>query len=177
MILCFSRPKNTILVVALSLLLGLLALPSKADDTALPARLNAALTLKIASYELHLSNQKHISILVLNDLELSKYLKERIGTKIGNSTLSYVNHDSDINNYTPDIIFVGQQNKLNNTLSYAHKNKVLTITKGKKLALSGVVLTLYDDEGIPGIILNLGASKENDLTWNPEILNFASTIK
>ena len=168
-----TRPLNLIIII----FIGFLALPISAQDNALPTTLNAALTIKIASFETALNNKKNISILVINDKALHQQFKRQVGRNIAGGVLMDAFHDSDINQHKPDIIFIGRSKSSADIILYAEKNNVLTITSKKSLAEQGIALALFDDEGSPGILLNLVASRKHRLNWNPEILDFVSLLK
>ncbi len=146
----------------------------------LPAPLTSALMLKIVELEQSLSEGQKLTIAVINDKPLARILLSRQGKAIKNSQLNKIlpiNNLSELREVIPDIIFVGRTSSTKNIIKFANTHNILTITENIEAVSQGVILALYNNEGIPGILLNLSASKANGFQWQPEILNVASILK
>lgn len=144
----------------------------------LPTPLTAALMLRISELEKNISSGQSITIVVINNQSLAKLLENKKGTVIGNKSyikdVIHLNNIKNLENYNANIIYVGRTEQMDTILDYAKTQQAITISSDINSIEQGIVLSLYDNEGIPGILLNLTASKSNSLNWNPDILNIVA---
>jgi len=159
-----------------SLLIGLLLTPL-AQAKPLPTQMTGAIILKLMQLEARSDTPNALNILVINDPNLAKYLDSKIGTKVGQMTLTQVWLDTAPSQKKPNIIYINTNKQLEKTIAYAKNIKALTISNDITQAKSGVVLFIYDDEGLPGIALNVDASKLMGYKWDPKILDISKAIR
>ncbi|WP_075186492.1 YfiR family protein [Teredinibacter haidensis] len=143
----------------------------------LPAPLMAALLVKVASFERQTSSKQNIVIQVINDDHLAKQLQTYIGQSIGQGKIIEIVSRSQAITETTDIVFVGRTSRLIDLLAETRKKNILTFTGHKTLAYEGVIVGLFDNEGVPGILLNLISSRESGLRWETDILDFVTLIE
>ncbi len=165
--------------LTLTLSLGLI-LPNLSFAQDLPTPLTSALMLKIVELEQNLSAGKQLTIMVINDPALAKTLKTRQGKAVKDSLLASViaiEKLSEAGDNIPDILFIGRTKNTKDVIAFANKHKILTVTGDSNAVYQGMILAFYNNEGVPGILLNLPASKANGFQWQPEILNVVSVVK
>ena len=141
-----------------------------------PANIVAALAIKIFGFNNKLNGD--LTIYVIGDQDVANELKKGIGKSIGKGTLKDVIVGDDIPTAKPSILFIGDASKVNGALEYTRANKILSVTGITDLVSKGVTLGIgIGDDNKPKILLNLSASVEEDLDWNPAIMKVAKTIK
>ena len=153
-----------------------LLLISQTHAKPLPTQMTGAIILKLMQLEARSDTPRELNILIINDSDLVKYLRTKLGTKIGKMTLTQVWLDKAPNQETPNIIYVNSSKQLEKTIAYAKEINALTISNDITQAKSGVVLFIYDDEGMPGIAINIDASKRMGYKWDSKILNISKAI-
>ncbi|MDN3640540.1 YfiR family protein [Simiduia curdlanivorans] len=166
---------NAVQILAVALI-SLLLIPL-AHAKPLPTQMTGAIILKLMQLEASSDTSNTLNILVINDPSLAKYLSSKVGTKVGKMTLTQVWQDTAPSQKTPNIIYINTNKQLEKTMAYAKGIKALTISNDLNLAKSGVVLFIYDDEGLPGIALNIDASKRMGYKWDAKILEISKAIQ
>ncbi|BFM12418.1 hypothetical protein R50072_25710 [Simiduia litorea] len=161
----------------LAALLVSLLLISQAHAKPLPTQMTGAIILKLMQLEARSDAPSELNILIINDPDLVKYLRTKVGAKIGNMTLAKVWLNVAPNQETPHLIYLNSSKQLEKTIAYAKDINALTISNDISQAKSGVVLFIYDDEGMPGIAMNIGASKLMGYKWDPKILKISRAIQ
>ena len=161
-------------ICCLSVLFSLALLPFNTFAKPLPSSLTAALLVKVANYEHSLTLKDDINILVINDKAVADTLLDKIGVQIAGGKLQGVKHVERYSGEEADIIFIGRMKGAEQLVEKLALKSILTVSGDDRLLEDGVVLCLYDNEGVPGILLNLESSKKSGLLWNPDILNFAT---
>lgn len=143
-----------------------------------PASVAAAMLLKVAVFEKNVSSTGEINIFVLGADEVADELKKGVGKPVGKSTLKSVDTGSDLPSSKPTILFCGDAAKLDDVLGYCKSNKVLSVTGAPENVSKGIALGFgVGEDNKPKILLNLTASSECGLDWNPAILKVAQTVK
>lgn len=143
-----------------------------------PPPVAAALTLKVAAFEQHLSTTDRISIYVLNSEEVAAELKKGIGTRIGEATLTYVESGDTLPDYIPSLLYMGEGCDLFKALAYTRNHEIMSVTHIDDYSSRGVTVCLgVGQDGKPQIILNLTSTVEEGLSWNPAIMKVAKTVK
>lgn len=158
-------------VLAALMFLGVFATPSFAQSP--PPELQAALFTKLLAYYTNLGDAPFI-IHVVGAPEVAAALRKSKGAAVGKATLADVSESDGPPTNGAKVIYVGKSAKACTAYSYA--NHVLTITGDEKLVSEGVTLGVKIEAGKPKILLNLSATKAEDINWNPAILKVASTI-
>lgn len=169
-----KRAAHICVRIILSFLLGVsLSLNARP----LPAPLTAALILKISALEKQTREKKTLTIQVINDEELANYLIEHEGESFGNQTIGNVINGDTLGKQQPDIIFVGRGKSLDAITRYAIAHKIPTFSDDVALVNKNIVMAVYDNEGVPGIVLNQRLSQQHQLLWDPKILNFVKLVE
>jgi hypothetical protein len=151
-------------------------LNAQTENTSPP--IAAALTIKVAAFEKHLSTTDEISIFVLKSDEVASELMKGIGTKIGNATLTRVESGDTLPDNIPSLLFIGEGSDLFKTLAYTRNQKIMSVTHINDYSSKGVTICLgVGQDGKPQIILNLTSTIEEGLSWNPAIMKVAKTVK
>jgi len=138
-----------------------------------PPKLQAALFMKLLGFYTNLGSGD-FTIHVVGSPGVASELKGNIGKKIGKAKLSAVSEGEGPPTNGAKVIYVGKSVKA--ITDYSQANKVLTITGLPKFVNEGVTLGVTIEAGKPKILLNLSATKAEDVNWNPAILKVASTV-
>jgi hypothetical protein len=155
---------------------GWIAVAANVCARPLPTELTSALLLKAVELETRLGAKDALTILVLGNRELFSALRARRRDVIGTGNLQEILRDELPTKAKPDVIFIGRHTDLTAILEYAQRHQILTVSDNIALASRGVAMILYDDDGLPGILLNITVSKQRGLVWKPEILEFVEPI-
>jgi len=169
--------KLRIMSVIISIFALITTLYLHAQTTDAPPNVAAALTMKLVSLEKKISAGGDITIYVISAPKVADELKKGIGKKIGKATLKNVESGSDLPAAKPTFIFVGKKADVSTAIEYSRKNKILSVTGTLDYVNQGVSLGIGVGGGKPKIVLNLSASVEESLDWNPAIMKVAKTIK
>ena len=62
-------------------------------------------------------------------------------------------------------------------IEYARQHGALSVTENRQNLESGVSLVIFNDEGMPGIVLNNASSILEGKKWNPDILEVADLFE
>jgi hydroxyethylthiazole kinase-like sugar kinase family protein len=157
----------------LLLVLILFVSPTTAQEQA-PARIQAALFMKLLAYYTNLGSEP-FTIHVVGSPDIVKELKGYIGKNAGKAKLKDVTTGSGPPSGSAQVVYVGQDAKA--LTAYCQSNKVLSITGDPVLVNEGVTLGISIENKKPKILLNLSSTKAEDINWNPQILKVASTIE
>jgi hypothetical protein len=143
-----------------------------------PASIAAAMALKVVGFEKGMDKGGDITIYVLGANDVADELKKGVGKPVGKANLKEVLAGDNLPATKPTILFLGNAAKFDAAIQYTHANKVLSVTGLPELASKGISLGFgVGDDNKPKILLNLSASVEEGLDWNPAILKVAQTIK
>ncbi|QTA89162.1 YfiR family protein [Desulfonema magnum] len=148
-----------------------------ADIQKAPEQIQAAIFVKLLSFNEGLNNGGDISIHVIEDPHFAAEMKTIIGEKIGRSKLAIVSESSDLPSEKPSVIYIGDASKLDTVIRYTRANKVLSITGIPELVIRGVSLGVGISGRKPQILLNLSSSKAEDISWNHAILKVSTTFE
>ncbi len=145
----------------------------------LPQRLAAPILIKVISLEEMTSSKDNIDLFVAGNKLIAEYLQKRINTSIGQARLNSVSTQFSDDMEPPDVIYVGNVSDSYFSLlsNYAIKHKVMIVSEAPESISKQVAVAIYDNEGIPGILLNLSTSKKLALKWNPDILKVVDVYK
>jgi hypothetical protein len=147
-------------------------------ETDLPAKLAAALVLKIASFEKRVAKAGDITVFVVNDSELEQELKKLVGQSIGSSKLAKVLGGDSLPSSPPDIMVIGNSPSAIDAVNYAKSTKTLSMTSSAAALKNGVAVGLVLGENKkPKILLNINTSTASSLKWNPAIMKVAKVVK
>ena len=142
-----------------------------------PVSIQAALFCKLLVFNQEISTGSSISIYIVGASDFANEMQQVLGKKIGKSKITSILEGTGLPDYKPSIIYVGNTSKADALIVYARQNKVLTITGIPELVSAGVTLGLGVLNQKPRILLNILASKEEGINWNPTIFKIAVITK
>lgn len=161
-----------------------LSLKSFADSMAVPAKLQAALFLKILSYDRKIKGDIKIGILSgsgKGDIEQS--FQSLQGQKINGNSFSLTDISlgelSSMKSKGIDVLYVTPDNKgnLSSITRASRSNGVLTITGVPDYVEDGISVGIGLKSGKPDIMVNLSASKDEDRDLSSQLLKLCTVIK
>ena len=143
-----------------------------------PANVVAAMLVKVINFEKNIANSGDITVYVLDAPDVVAELKKAIGMSVGKSTLKTVTSGNTLPADKPSLIYFDDASRLNAVIGYTHGNNILSATGHPDLVEKGATLGFgIGDDNKPKIFLNLNASLEEELDWNPAILKIAKIVK
>ncbi len=144
-----------------------------------PIQIQAALFVKLLSFNKGISHGGDIYIHVIDNAALAAELQQIIGEKIGNATLTAVDASNQLpsGDRKPSAVYVSEDAGLAKILDYTSTNKVLSITGTPDLVAKGVTLGVGILNQKPHIFLNISSSKKEGVEWNPAILKVSTIIE
>lgn len=161
-------------------LAGLLQVPVTCSVYAAdaPPKIAAAIIVKLAAFEQKMmSVEGDIAIQVLGSSEVGDALKTFTGNSIGKRKLASITVNDLLPTEKPDILWLTDETKINETINYTRKEHVLSVTNKPELVKQGISLGIgIGDDGKPTILINIAASKKEGLKWNPAILKMATIV-
>ena len=141
-----------------------------------PAAVQAAIFLKLMAFDKTIISGGDITIYVVGSPDFAAEMKKAVGKPVGAATIAKVSEGTGAPSEKPSIIYIGSESSISDLLAYTKANKILSITGNPALISKDVSLTVGVSEGKPKIMLNLSASKDEGIDWNPAILKVAATI-
>jgi len=151
-------------------------LPAENFEAA-PVNIQTSLFLKLLVFNKDISQDDKVSVYVIGNPDFAAEMKKEIGTKIGKATLSDVAEGVNLPSQKPSVIYLGDISKLDEIIRYTRENKLLSITGIPDLVSKGISLGVGISDGKPKVLLNMSASKEEDIPWNPAILKISTIFK
>ncbi len=142
-----------------------------------PVSVQAAIFLKLLEFDKNISSGGSINVYVVGSSEFAAAMKQAVGKAVGGATIGKVVEGAGLPADKPSVIYIGTASALGEIQKYTTTNKILSISGLPELASKGVTLTVGISEGKPKIMLNLTASKDEGIDWNPAILKVAATVK
>lgn len=153
-------------------IVGLMGAPALAAPDAAPAKLQAALIMKLLPLYSNLGN-KPFTIHVIGADDVASMLRGSLGQSAGKAKLAKVT-TGDTPSAGAQVVYIGKD-AVSGT-AWTQSNKALSITGDPNLVTSGVTLGIAMEAGKPKIFLNLTSSKAEGADWNPAILKVAETL-
>ena len=135
----------------------------------LPPKLTAAILVKLATFESKAAEKSTLRVHVISDAALFNELKN--GT--WKTTLVEVSFGPSIPSTGVDVIFISRSTDLDLAIDYSRSNRAIAATDDPRLAKNGASLAVFDDQGLPGILINAAASKAAGLHWKADIMQIA----
>ncbi len=165
--------KRVLVLFAAWVAVGLSGLCAK--DGILPDSLSAAIIVKVLAFESSEHRSASIRIHVMDNEKLARQLDKFRGSSIGDRNLVEVSYGSSLV-AGADVVIVSSKSSLKEAIDYATANGAIMVTNNPELQESGAALIVYDDEGLPGILLDRAVAKRDGLYWKPEILQIARIV-
>ncbi len=175
-----SKPKLSARVwatVTASVLLTSLFTWSRADEP-LP-NVAASLGLKILSLQKQFAGKPEgITIFVLGDNNVAKAFLSLAEQSIGTMRLARVLSGDELPPEKPDILFIGDKDKVQEAIKYTRANGVLSMARTEKFIPQGVTLIVYlGQAGRPEISLNMSGALLEGVEVNPATLKVARVAR
>ena len=148
-----------------------------ADIHVAPAKIQAALFLKLFGFNKGLSAGGDISVHVVGSPEFAAALQKAVGESIGRARISSVTQGKSLPSKKPTVVYLGDASKTDEIIEYTRADKILSITGLPDQVPKGITLGVGILGDKPRIILNVSSSKEEGIDWNPALLKIASVIK
>jgi len=164
-------------VTAAAVLLTLLLTVTKADEP-LP-NVAASLGLKILSLQKQFAAKPEgVTIFVLGDNNVAKALLPYVDRSVGTMRLAKVLSGDELPTTKPDILFIGDKNKIHEAIRYTRANGVLSMARTERFIPQGVTLTVYlGKAGQPEITLNMSGALLEGVEVNPATLKVARVAR
>ncbi|EDY81310.1 hypothetical protein VDG1235_928 [Verrucomicrobiia bacterium DG1235] len=143
----------------------------------LPDSLAAAIITKVLAFETSEGRSEAVRIHVMDQESLAKQFLTKKGMMIGNRRVESVTWGEGIPRGGVDVIVASNEKSVLAAIEYARKNRAITVSNNPEMAPLGVSLIVYNDEGMPGILLSRRAAQREGLYWEPQILEIAEIIE
>ncbi len=146
----------------------------------LPSKIQAAFIVKILELNKTICDSKNeISIHVMNDIVLYQEFVKMIGMKINGKKLTHVTATEDdiLPSYIPSVIYIGNTQNLKKILSFTQKEKILSMTGNPDLITKNVSVSVMMLEGAPKVLLEVNASKRENMNWVPKMMKISRIIE
>ena len=145
----------------------------QAQALPLPGDIAAKLLVKVIEFEKNISKQD-IVIYVQGAPDVAKELEKMIGQ----AGIVKVVSGPSLPASKPTIYFVNNAGHLAEALKYTRQNKVLSVSNYPSFVPTGVTLGLgVGQDNKAKIILNVTASEEEGVDWEPAIMKVAKIVK
>jgi hypothetical protein len=164
-------------MMGLLVLLSLFGAGFCGDVETAPVTIQAAIFLKLLAFDKNISAGGTITIYVAGSADFAAEMKKAEGKTVGGATIGKVVEGTGAPSEKPSVIYIGSESSLASLVAFTRGNKILSITGNPDLVAKDVTLGVGVSEGKPKILLNLSASKEEGIDWNPAILKIAAAIK
>ncbi|HXK59569.1 MAG TPA: YfiR/HmsC family protein [Acidobacteriota bacterium] len=137
-----------------------------------------SLGLKILSLQKQFADKPDgISIYVLGDPNVAKAFSTYEGRYVGSLRLAKVISGDDLPAEKPDVLFVGDKNKVADAVRYTRANKVLSMARNERYIEQGVTLTIYIARGQTQISMNRTGAVLEGVDINPATLKVARVTR
>jgi hypothetical protein len=151
-------------------------LSSSLQARPLPEKFTAALLLKLVVLEKGLAEKRELHIHVLDNMLLTEALIDMSKRRRADMLALTITGSSKLPLEVPDVLFIGDRAATERGIQYCEEHKVMSVSDNVALSPAGASLVLYDDDGLPGIILNLATSRKERLHWQAQILEIAEPV-
>ena len=141
-----------------------------------PAQIQAALFIKLLAFHQGLAGQE-ITIHVVGDDKVAAELKRVSGVGIGTGKLGGVTAGGIPPEKKPSAVYIGDPARLEAAVGYTRKNGMISLTGLPDLVPRGVSLGVGISGGKPRVLLNISASRDEGIHWDPTILKVSLTYK
>ncbi len=140
---------------------------------ALPEKIQAALLVKILPMSREMSEREKIAIHVVRAPKTAGELRKALGRSIGKAVLAEVAEGPDLPARPPAALVIGPDADVDRCVRYCRRRRVLSVTGVPALMERGVTLGLAAAGGKPRIVLDIGASRSEGITWHPTLLKLS----
>lgn len=172
--------KSSRLLTTLAVLIALvMPIQGTLQASEAPLELTVALFLQLIVFENNLMGKEgDFSVHIVGSSKLADMLSKKIGWQIGKRKLGKVTESNSMPTEKTDVMCIVKSSNIQEVVDYTHKEKILSFTNNPDFVSKGVALGVgVNSDGKPAISINLKASKEEGLNWNPAILKIAIKVK
>lgn len=175
--------KKILKISLIPLISSIVCVNAFAESMVVPSKIQAALFLKILSYDRKIKSNIKIGIInggSKNDIEQS--FESLQGQKISGYSFSVTTLSlsdlSSLKSKDVDILYVTPENKanINTIVKSSRSNGVLTITGVPEYVEQGVSVGIGVKSGKPEILVNLSSSKAEDRDLSAQLLKLCSIV-
>ncbi len=159
-------------LLCFGLILGI-ALDSRGGDQSLPDVLTATILVKLLELEEKACKTGSLRIHVVDSETLARSIRNFVGARIGSGELVEVTFGSNLPEGGTDVVVFGANQDVADYVEYAKKHRALSVSNVRRGVELGASIAIYDDEGLPGVMLNHESSLREGRKWKPEILEIA----
>ena len=139
-----------------------------------PVNVQVAVLIKVLAFDKSLSGD--VTLHVIGSSEFAAAVKAQEGAAIGAAKLAKVTEGDAAAAAGAGIVFINDAAQLDAALAYTRGNGAISITGEPDLVSKGVSLGVGLEGGKPKILVNAGASKLENVKWNPAILKIATKV-
>jgi hypothetical protein len=170
-------PARFWITVTASILLTCLLTPTRADEP-LP-NVAVSLGLKILSLQKQFASKPQgITIFVLGDSNVAKAFLSYVDQSVGTLRLAKVLSGDQLPTEKPDVLFIGDKDKVQDAVKYTRANGVLSMARNEKFISQGVTLNVYlGQAGTPEISVNMSGALLEGVEVNPATLKVARVAR
>lgn len=172
-----KRTKSQLSLVVAFLLSLSLACETIARGKSLPDSLTAAIVIKVLAFESSERESTTLRIHILDNDNLATQFESFVGTSVRSRTLEAVTRGPTVPEEGVDVVIASGEAGLRQAISLAERYRAITVTNNPQLTQLAVSLTVFDDEGLPGILLDKKGARREGLYWEPEILQIAKIVE
>jgi hypothetical protein len=139
----------------------------------------ASLGLKVLSLQKQFAAKPEgITIFVLGDNNVAKAFLSWVDRSVGTMRLAKVFSGEELPAEKPDILFIGDKDKVEEAVRYTRAHGVLSMARTEKFIPQGVTLTVYlGQAGNPEITLNMSGALLEGVEVNPATLKVARVAR
>jgi hypothetical protein len=164
--------------VGVALVMSLcLSVLTRGDD-ALP-QVAVTYGLKVISLQRQFSAKPDgITIYVLGDANVAKAFQTQVNQTIGAMKVAKVLSGDELPSERPDVLFIGDKDKVDQAVLYTRQYKVLSMARNEKLLPRGVTLVVSANrEGDTQISMNMSGALLEGVQVNPATLKVVRVAK
>ncbi len=170
--------KRIILFVSILLVIAIVATPATLFAEEAPPNILAVFLVKLSSLEKNLSTSgAPLTVHVIGAPAVASELQGMSGSPIGSSSLGEVTSSDALPGTAPSILFVGSSSMVGQAAAYCAENKVLSFTSLSDQLKEGMVVGIGVEAGKPKVLLNLEATNNCGVEWNPAIMKIAQPVQ
>jgi len=135
--------------------------------------------LKVISLQRQFSSKSEgITVYVLGDSNVAKAFQNHINETYGTMKLAKVLSGDELPEDPPDVLFIGDKDKVDQAILYTRQNKVLSMARNDRLLTRGVTLVVSATrDGDTQISMNMSGAVLEGVQVNPATLKVVRVAK
>lgn len=153
-------------------------LSNRAWAEALPARLSSAIAVKLIAMEQSRAGDDSVAIYVVGGAKVYSNLRRIHNAGQSGLLLAEPKAGSGLPKGKVDVIYLakGYENQLPLYVDYARNHNALLIGESPEYINQGLVFAIFNDKGLPGVMLNINESNRLKLKWDPQVLEVVKLV-